>query len=112
MSKATYLDELNEAHRIERASRHRNARAPYKNKGNDRWIEVCNAHNRRVIRKAKRSVGKANKNGCRRTAMGLRGFLNELNIWAQFTGGNRQSAGMPKRVYRISHQGVISHASA
>ena len=60
MSKATYLNELNEAHRIERASRHRDARSPIK-QGNDRWIEVCNAHNRRVIRKAKRSVGKSNK---------------------------------------------------
>lgn len=30
MSKATYLNELNEAHRIERASRHRDARSPIK----------------------------------------------------------------------------------
>ncbi|MGX1958398.1 hypothetical protein [Serratia proteamaculans] len=109
MSKATYLDGLNYAHTVERESRHRKARAPYKNKNNDHWIEVCNAHNRRVIRKASRSVGKANKNGCRRTAMGLRGFLNELNMWAQVTGGNRESLGLPKRVYRISHEGVISH---
>lgn len=107
MSNATYLDGLNKAHTAERDSRHRNARAPYKNKGSDRWLEVCNAHNRKVIRKAKRSVGKSNKNGMRRTAMGLRGFLNELNMWAQVIGRNREATGMPKRVYRISHNGVI-----
>ena len=108
MSKVTYLDGLNKAHNDERDSRHRNARAPYKNRGNDRWLEVCNAHNRRVIRKAKRSVGKSNKNGVRRTAMGLRGFLNELNMWSQVSGGNRNATGMTKRVYHISHRGVIS----
>jgi hypothetical protein len=40
MSKATYLDGLNDAHTVERESRHRNDRAPYKNKNNDRWLEV------------------------------------------------------------------------
>lgn len=108
MSNATFLDGLNKAHTVERDSRHHNARAIYKNRGNDRWVEVCNAHNRRVIRKAKRSVGKSNKNGMRRTAMGLRGFLNELNMWAQIIGRNREAAGMPKHVYCISHNGVIS----
>jgi hypothetical protein len=90
MSKATYLDELNDAHRIERESRHRKARSPYKNKSNDRWLEVCNAHNRRVIRKAKRSVGRSNKNGVRRTAMGMRAFLNELNMLSQICRKNRE----------------------
>ncbi|HFD7120000.1 TPA: hypothetical protein ACF3P8_002617 [Serratia marcescens] len=109
MSKATYLKDLNHAHFIESSSRSKKARAPYKNMDKDRWVEVCNAHNRKVLRKAKRAVGKANKNGCRRTAMGLRGFLNELNMWAQFTNVNRQGSGIPKRVYRINHRGVISH---
>ncbi|MFP7605593.1 MULTISPECIES: hypothetical protein [Serratia] len=90
MSKATYLDALEKAHRIEQASRQLKAWAPYKNRGKDRWIEVCNAHNRKAQRKARRSVGKSNKVGIRRTAKGMCGFLNELNMLSQICRSNRQ----------------------
>lgn len=90
MSKVTYLDALEKAHRIEQASRQLKAWAPYKNMSKDRWIEVCNAHNRKAQRKARRSVGKSNKVGIRRTAKGMCGFLNELNMLAQICRRNRQ----------------------
>lgn len=82
MSKVTYLPQLNEAMRIERESRHRKARATYKNKPKDRWLEVVNANNRRVFRSCRRSVGKSNKLGVRRTAKGMCVYLNEIQSWS------------------------------
>lgn len=89
MSKATFLEALNEAHRIELASRHRKAQATYKNKPKSRWLEVVNAHNRRVIRHSKRSVGKSNQLGCRRTAKGMCAFLNEVQMSSTVFRANR-----------------------
>ncbi|XOQ10951.1 MAG: ANR family transcriptional regulator [Serratia liquefaciens] len=90
MSKVTYLSALNKAHLIEQISRRDKARAPYKNKDKDRWLEVCNAHNRKATRKARRSVGKSNKIGIRRTAKGMCGFLIELNMLTQICRTNRE----------------------
>jgi len=90
MSKATYLDALEKAHRMEQASRQLMAWAPYKNRGKDRWIEVCNAYNRKARRKSRRSVGKANKLGIRLTGKGMCGFLSERDMFAQISRGNRE----------------------
>lgn len=108
MSKQTYIDDLNWSYLKELQVRRERTFSPYKDRGNDRWLEVCNAYNRNRERKARRSVGKSNKIGGRKTGKGMCGFLLELNMWAQITGNNRQAIGMPKRVYHISHSGVIS----
>lgn len=90
MSKSTYLDELNEAYRIEYESRWRNCNAPYKNMTKSRWLEVSGAHNRRVMRQARRSVGKANRLGVRRTARGMRAYLNEIHMLSSICRNNRE----------------------
>ncbi|AXW87782.1 hypothetical protein CKQ53_12925 [Lonsdalea britannica] len=90
MSKKTYLHQLNEAMRIERESRHHKARATYKNKPKDRWLEVVNAHNRRLTRQCRRSVGKSNKLGVRRTAKGMCMYLNEIQSWSLIFRSNRE----------------------
>lgn len=109
MSKASYIEDLHKAHTDERSARWRRAFSPYKNRGKDRWTEVCNAHNRNRIRQDRRSVGESNKIGTRRSGKGMCGFLLELSALAQITRGNRKAIGMPARVYRISHKGEISY---
>ncbi|AQT55396.1 MULTISPECIES: hypothetical protein [Serratia] len=110
MSKQTYIEDLQHSHLQELQARRYRTFSPYRHRGNDRWLEVCNAHNRNVMRKARRSIGNSNKIGVRKTGKGMCGFLLELKMWAQFVNGNRQNSGMPKRVYRINHRGVITHA--
>ncbi len=83
MAKFTYLADLNAASFSELQVRQRRCQSVYKNLPTERWLVVCEAHNRRVIRKARRSVGKSNKLRCRRTPKGICAFLNELNMWAQ-----------------------------
>ncbi|ANJ92463.1 hypothetical protein [Serratia plymuthica] len=109
MSKQTYIEDLHQSYLKELQVRRRLTFSPYKYKEKDRWLEVCNAHNRNRARKARRSIGKGNKIGGRRTGKGMCGFLLELKMWAEITGSNRKAIGMPQRVYRISHNGIISH---
>jgi ribosomal protein S20 len=90
MAKVTYLDELNKAWRSEYNSRRKRCHSSYKYGDKDRWVEVCNAHNRRVMRQARRSVGKSNKLGCRRTARGMCAFLNEIQMWSTICRNNRK----------------------
>lgn len=108
MSKQTYIDDLNWSYLKELQVRRARTFSPYKDKGNDRWLEVCNAHNRNQTRKERRNIGKSNKIGVRKTGKGMCGFLLELKMWSGFISRNRESVGLPKRVYRISHKGVIS----
>ncbi|WP_421412634.1 hypothetical protein ACOMDM_13685 [Serratia plymuthica] len=108
MSKQTYIEDLHNSYLKELQARRLCTFSPYKDRDNDRWIEVCNAYNRNQARKARRNVGKSNKIGGRKTGKGMCGFLLELKMWSGFTGRNRESLGLPKRVYRISHKGVIS----
>ncbi|WP_241169870.1 hypothetical protein [Serratia marcescens] len=108
MSKQTYIEDLQHAYLNELQARRIRTFSPYKGMCQERWLEVCNAHNRNQTRKALRSIGKSNKIGGRKTGKGMCGFLLELNMWAQITGNNRQAIGMPKRVHHISHRGVIS----
>ncbi|WP_262120750.1 hypothetical protein [Serratia ficaria] len=107
MSKKTYIEDLNHSYRKELQTRRLRTFSPYKDRGNDRWLEVCSAYNRNQTRKARRSIGKSNKIGGRKTGKGMCGFLLELKMWAQITRNNREATGMSKRVYRISHKGVI-----
>lgn len=109
MSKASYIEDLHKSHIDERSARWHRAFSPYKNRGKDRWDEVRNAHNRNRISQDRRSVGKSNKIGTRRSGKGMCGFLLELSELAQITRGNRKEIGMPARVYRISHKGEISY---
>lgn len=102
MSKVTYLSALNKAHLIEQISRQSKARAPYKNKDKDRWLEVCNAHNRKATRKARRSVGKSNRIGIRRTAKGMCGFLIELNMLSKICRTNREWLAKNREVGDVS----------
>lgn len=104
MSKQTYIEDLNHSYLKELQAHRLRAFSPYKDRGNDRWLEVCNTYNRNQTRKAIRSIGKSNKFGGRKTGKGMCGFLLELKMWSR----NRESLGLPKRVYRISHKGVIS----
>lgn len=90
MGKVTYLDELTKAWQKEYRFRRKRCHSPYKNSDKIRWIEVCNAHNRRVMRKARRSVGKANKLGCRKTVRGMCSFLNEIQMWSTIRRNNRK----------------------
>lgn len=53
--------------------------------------EVQNAHARKVIRSKKRSVGKSNKLGCRRSAEGMAYVIAEANFSAMICRQNRQS---------------------
>lgn len=92
MSKVTYLNDLHDAYSAELSVRRERTHAPYKNKHKDRWIEVCNAHNRNSIRSGRRSVGKSNKLGTRRTAKGMCGFLMEMNVLAMICRNNRAIA--------------------
>ncbi|OKP30174.1 hypothetical protein [Serratia fonticola] len=92
MSKVTFLDDLNKAYMAELTVRRKRACAPYKNMHKDRWTEVCNTHNRKMIRSNRRSVGKSNKLGVRRTAKGMCGFLMEINMWAMICRNNRAIA--------------------
>lgn len=92
MSKVTYISDLHDAYIAELAVRRERTQAPYKNMHKDRWIEVCNAHNRNKIRSGRRSVGKSNKLGIRRTAKGMCGFLMEINMWAMICRTNRSIA--------------------
>lgn len=108
MSKQTYIEDLNHSYLKERQARCLRTFSPYKDRDNVRWLEVCNAYNRNQTRKALRSVGKSNKLGIRKTGEGMCGFLLELKMWSGFAGRNRDSLGLPKRFYRISHKGVIS----
>lgn len=92
MSKVTFLDDLHKAYVAELTVRRERTHAPYKNMHKDRWIEVCNTHNRKMIRSNRRSVGKSNKLGVRRTAKGMCGFLMEINMWATICRNNRAIA--------------------
>ncbi|MGB3254382.1 hypothetical protein [Buttiauxella gaviniae] len=89
MSKATYVDDLVKAYEAERLANQSRTRSPYKNMHKDRWTEVCNAYNRKTIGRAKRSVGKSNKRGCRLTARGLARSIVECNSWAAICRANR-----------------------
>lgn len=90
MAKVTYLDGLNKAWRSEYNARRERCHSPYKNSDKNRWVEVCNAHNRRVMRKARRPAGKSNKLGCRRTARGMCAFLNEIQMWSTICRNDRK----------------------
>ncbi len=90
MSKVTFLDDLHKAYVAELTVRRERACAPYKNMHKDRWLEVCSAHNRKRILKARRSIGKSNKIGGRRTAKVMCSFLIELNMWSQICRSNRE----------------------
>ncbi|MFJ3266776.1 hypothetical protein [Serratia liquefaciens] len=108
MSKQTYIEDLQHAYLNELQARRIRTFSPYRGMCQERWLEVCNAYNRNQTRKARRNIGKSNKIGVRKTGKGMCGFLLELKVWSGFTSRNRESIGLPKRVYRISHKGVIS----
>lgn len=91
MSKATYLNDLLDSYHTQKKAIQKRCKSVYKSRPKDRWIEVCNAHNRRVIRHAKRSIGKANRNKCRRTAEGMAGFLIEVQMWSEICRNNRKA---------------------
>lgn len=91
MSKPTYLNDLISAYRLQKSAIQKRCKSVYKNKPKDRWIEVCNAHNRSVIRHAKRSIGNGNRNKCRRTAEGMANFLVEVQMWSTICRNNRNA---------------------
>ncbi len=91
MGKVSYLKDLTDAYMSERVSKWEECNSPYKNKPLDRWIEVTKAHNRKVVRKHRRSVGKSNRLGSRRTALGMVRSLNYLNAMSEICRRNRQA---------------------
>lgn len=88
MSKGTYLKELCEAHKIESNAKYRKTQSVYKNMDKSRWVEVCEAYNRKVIRKQRHKVGKSNKYGCRKTPLGMIRYLNYIGALAQICRNN------------------------
>ncbi|ECJ3227563.1 hypothetical protein FP993_19505 [Salmonella enterica] len=91
MSKPTYLNDLIHAYRVQKDAIQERCQSVYKSRPKDRWVEVCNAHNRRVIRQAKRSIGKSNRNKCRRTGVGMAHFLIEVQMWSTICRNNRNA---------------------
>lgn len=91
MGKVSYLKDLTDAYMAESVSKWEKCNSPYKNKPRNRWIEVVNAHNRKVIRKHRRSVGKSNRLRARRTALGIVSGLNYLNSMSEICRRNRQA---------------------
>ncbi|WP_270735192.1 hypothetical protein [Leclercia adecarboxylata] len=107
MSKATYLDDLILAHRVEFNGRADRCKAPYKNLDKSRIQEVFDAHNRRVINQSRRSAGKRNKLRCRRTAKGMRENLKSLEAWVSIFGRScyvMGNSGTPKSEIRIRQE--------
>lgn len=90
MSRVTLLHDLSCAYETERSSKWRKCNDVYKNRGKHRWLEVKEAHNRRVIKRAHRSVGKSNKLRTRRTALGMLRTLNYNDSLAQICRRNRE----------------------
>lgn len=74
MSKQTYIEDLQHSHLKELQARRYRTFSPYRHRGNDRWLEVCNAHNRKATRKARRCIGKSNKIGGVKQAKGCADF--------------------------------------
>ena len=92
MRKVSYLNDLSDAYRLEKNLLQGRCYSSYKNKPHDRWIEVMNAYNRKVIRKNRRSVGKSNKVGGRLTARVMCECLMEINMLAMVCRNNRAIA--------------------
>ncbi|QAX77654.1 hypothetical protein D5F51_03270 [Yersinia hibernica] len=103
MGKVSYLKDLTEAYMAERVSKWEKCNSPYKNKPLNRWVVVMNAHNRKVIRKHRRSTGKSNRLRSRRTALGMVRSLNYLNAMSEICRRNRQAP--PYRHYLA--EGVV-----
>lgn len=91
MSKPTYLNDLIHAYRVQKNAIQGRCQSVYKSRPKDHWVEVCDAHNRRVIRQAKRSIGKSNRNKCRRTGVGMAHFLIEVQMWSVICRNNRNA---------------------
>ncbi len=89
MAKATYLKDLIKAYETERIAFRMKTFSTYKNKSPSRWKEVAESHNRKVVRRCRRSVGNSNKLRVRKTALGLARALREINMLAQVFRGNR-----------------------
>lgn len=104
MSKGTYIKELCEAHRIESNAKYRETQSVYKNMDESRWKEVCEAHNRQVIRKQRRRVGKSNKLGCRKTPLGMIRYLNYIGALAQICRNNRALVVRNGSIERGNHE--------
>lgn len=94
MSKATYLHDLTRAYEISSKSRHKKLFDQYKNLGRERWLEVIDHANRQLLRKLKRSVGKANRNNCRLTPLGWVRRLNYADSLASICRRNRATIGI------------------
>lgn len=89
MAKATYLNDLLKAYEAERTAFRMKTFSTYKNKSQDRWGEITIAHNRKLIRRCRRSVGKSNKLGVRRTVLGRAKALHDINVMSHVCRGNR-----------------------
>ncbi|EJF8031377.1 hypothetical protein M9M37_001840 [Escherichia coli] len=90
MSKTTYLHDLHQAYKNENNVKRDRCRSNYKNMPEQRWREVMAAHNRRVQRKRRRSVGKSNKFGVRRLVFGLVSALMEFALLCKFIRLNKK----------------------
>lgn len=90
MSKATYLQDLTRAYIREYKAKWKRTNAPYRNKDEDRWLEVMNSTNRKTIRRCRRSAGKSNKLGVKRTPMGMVRNLNYRDAMHQICRTNRR----------------------
>lgn len=69
MSKATCLNDLNRAYEVELSSKWRKCNGVYKKRGEHRWLEVMEAHNRRFKKKVCRSTRKSKKVRVRNTVL-------------------------------------------
>lgn len=90
MAKATNLKDLIKAYEAERITFLMKTFSTYKNKSPSRWKEVAESHNRKVVRRCRRSVGNSNKLRVRKTALDLARALREINMLAQVFRGNRE----------------------
>ncbi|EKP8507637.1 TPA: hypothetical protein ACHTSK_004650 [Escherichia coli] len=89
MSKTKYLHDLHRAYKNENQAKKDRCRSNYKNMPEQRWREVMAAHNRRVQRQRRRSVGKSNKFGVRRLVFGLVCYLMEFERMHSFIRSNK-----------------------
>ncbi|CNJ04125.1 Uncharacterised protein [Yersinia aldovae] len=89
MGKVSYLNELTDAYMSEGANQREKCSSQYKNLPPVRWLEVMKAHNRKAMRKERRSAGKSNRLGARRTAIGMVRYLNYLNAMSVTCRRNR-----------------------
>lgn len=95
MSKATTLTQLTECWYQQKLTVHRRTYSAAGKPPPERWKEICDAHNRRVMRRKK----------LRNPAMRVASILGEYYLWAAMIRSNRKHVGLPPQVHRFGNSG-------